>query len=68
MLARLIDASSLPSPTTRIIHGSVGGHLHQYKRNVRAAVMSARENAPSILPHLLVSADLQVPPGTIAWG
>ena len=41
----------LPCPPTPLTLG-YGEHLHQYKRNVRAAVMSAREKAPSLLPQV----------------
>ena len=50
-LTPLTLSSSLlttPAPLTL----GYGEHLHQYKRNVRAAVMSAREKAPSLLPQV----------------
>lgn len=34
--------------------GGLGGHVHQHKRSIRAAVASARAYAPSLVPNIVI--------------
>ena len=57
LIVLLIQENQAATPCVTSI-GGTGDHLptlHRYKRYARAAVMSARANAPHLIPQLIVS-------------